>query len=191
MDARNERSSRHVHDDAPALAGQLKALPELSTYDLQAWSDREPWHSIGASIRGMQGAIVFVFVLLAALGIWNTMMMSVLERTHEIGVLRAMGKSRLGTVSLFVGEAMAIAVGGGLLGLALGAYPSWLLETKGIYIGSKGATAGFAETMYGDLNWHSVLLVFGLGLLMALLGSVIPAMRAANIQPVSAMRSGR
>lgn len=179
------------HDDALALAGQLKTLPELSGYELQAWNDREPWHSIGASIRGMQSAIVFVFVLLAALGIWNTMMMSVLERTHEIGVLRAMGMSRLGTVGLFVGEAMAIAVGGGLLGLVLGAYPSWLLQTKGIYVGTKGVSAGYSETMYGDLNWHSVLLVFGLGLLMALLGSLIPAMRAANIQPVSAMRSGR
>ncbi|MBX5480834.1 MAG: ABC transporter permease [Myxococcaceae bacterium] len=179
------------HEDAPALARQLKALPALEGYDVQAWEDREPWKTLSASIRGMEAVVVLVFVVLAALGIWNTMMMSVLERTHEIGVLRAMGLSRRGTVGLFVGEALAIAIGGGLLGVALGAYPSWLLETKGVYIGSEGVAAGFSQTMRGDLSWSSVLLVFGLGLLMALLGSLIPAIRAANIQPVSAMRSGR
>jgi putative ABC transport system permease protein len=161
---------------------------------VQAWSEREPWKSVASSVSGVQSVIVVIFVLLTALGIWNTMMMSVLERTHEIGVLRAMGLSRAGTVGLFVGEALTIAVAGGLLGVALGVYPAWWLETHGIRIGERTAASvslGISEVVRGDLTGAIVAAAFALGLLMALLGSLVPALRAASIAPVSAMRTGR
>jgi putative ABC transport system permease protein len=182
------------YDQAGALATQLRSVAELHGFTIQAWSEREPWRSLSGTARGMQSIIVAVIVFLTALGIWNTMMMSVLERTHEIGVLRAMGLSRWGTVRLFVGEALAIAVLGGTLGVLLGAYPAWLLETRGITIGERTAastTLMISETMHGDLNWSVALTAFGLGLLMALLGSLVPALRAASIQPVAAMRGGK
>lgn len=182
------------YEHAAALAAQLHTLPELKSLTIQAWSQREPWRSLSGTINGVQGVIVGVIVFLTALGIWNTMMMSVLERTHEIGVLRAMGLSRWGTVRLFVGEALAIAIFGGVLGVLLGAYPAWLLETRGITIGERTAASSslmISETMYGDLNWTVSLTAFSLGLLMALLGSLVPALQAASIQPVAAMRGGK
>lgn len=182
------------YEQAGALATQLRALPALHNLSVQAWSEREPWRSLAGTINGMQGVIVGVIVFLTALGIWNTMMMSVLERTHEIGVLRAMGLSRWGTVRLFVGEALAIALLGGAVGVLLGAYPAWLLETRGISIGERTAASSslmVSETLYGDLNWSVALTAFSLGLLMALIGSLVPALRAASIQPVAAMRGGR
>lgn len=186
------------YQEAPALAQQLKAAlagdPGSAGLAVQAWSDREPWRSIASTVRGVQAVIVFIFVLLTALGIWNTMMMSVLERTHEIGVLRAMGLSRAGAVGLFVGEAVAIAVVGGGLGVALGLYPAWWLESHGIRIGERTASSvnlGFSEVVRGDLTGNTVAMAFALGLVMALVGSLIPALRAASIAPVSAMRSGR
>jgi ABC-type lipoprotein release transport system permease subunit len=188
----------HRYQDAPALAAQVKAAfsgdAKTASLAVQAWSDREPWHSIASTVRGVEVVIVAIFVLLTALGIWNTMMMSVLERTHEIGVLRAMGLSRAGAVALFVGEALAISVVGGLVGVALGLYPAWWLETHGIRIGERTATSvniGFSEVVRGDLTSDTVVAAFALGLLMALVGSLIPALRAASIAPVSAMRSGR
>jgi putative ABC transport system permease protein len=177
-----------------ALAQRLSGLPELKAYAVQAWNEREPLKSMSGMVAGMQGIIVFTFVFLTALGIWNTMTMSVLERTHEIGVLRAMGMTRKTVVGLFVGEGLAIALGGGLLGVLLGLGPAWLLDHKGIRLGerlSESVSAPVPETIRGDLNLEVVLLSFGLGLLMALLGSLLPALRAASIQPVSAMRSGR
>jgi putative ABC transport system permease protein len=181
-------------EEGRALAGQLKALPELRPYAVQSWDEREPLKSMIGTVAGMQGAIVFTFVFLAALGIWNTMTMSVLERTHEIGVLRAMGMSRLSVVGMFVGEALAIAAVGGGLGLLLGVGPAWLLETRGIHIGDRlasSAQAVVSETIRGDLTLEGMVNAFALGLLMALLGSLLPALRAASIQPVSAIRSGR
>ncbi len=186
------------YQDAPALAAAVKAAlasdPQTAALAVQAWSDREPWHSIASTVRGVEVVIVGIFVLLTALGIWNTMMMSVLERTHEIGVLRAMGLSRAGTVALFVGEAIVISVVGGLVGVGLGVYPAWWLETHGIRIGERTASSvnlGFSEVVRGDLTSDIVVSAFALGLLMALVGSLIPALRAASIAPVSAMRSGR
>jgi putative ABC transport system permease protein len=186
------------YQDAAVLASQLKnALagdPGSAGLAVQSWSDREPWKSIASTVRGVETVIVFIFVLLTALGIWNTMMMSVLERTHEIGVLRAMGLSRAGAVGLFVGEAVAIAVVGGVVGVALGLYPAWWLESHGIRIGERTANSvnlGFTEVVRADLTGDTVLAAFALGLLMALAGSLIPALRAASITPVSAMRSGR
>lgn len=182
------------YEEAGAIAAALRGMPELKRYEVESWETREPWRSLGQSVQASQTVISLVIVLLAALGIWNTMMMSVLERTHELGVLRALGLSRLRAVGLFVGEAIVIGVVGGALGVLLGAGPSYLLDRYGLHVGSEVASKieGLAsETMHGDLSLRGVLTAFGLGLLMAVLGSLLPALRAANIQPVAAMRSGR
>ncbi len=178
---------------AGVLAAELRAVPELSGYAVQAWLEREPFASMLGTVQVIQNIIAFFFVFLTALGIWNTMMMSVLERTHEIGVLRAMGLSRLGAVGLFVGEALAIGVAGGIGGVLLAAWPAWLLETRGVTLGERiaGQLSFGTETIYGDLSLEVVFSALILGMVMALVGSALPALRAASIQPVSAMRSGR
>jgi putative ABC transport system permease protein len=181
------------YTQAVRLGKQLSAVPGLHGYAVQAWSEREPWHSLAGALKGSESVIVLVIVFLAALGIWNTLMMSVLERTHEIGVLRAMGLSRLGVVWLFVTEALAMALAGGAVGLALGSVPALLLQHYGLRVGEKTVSnmnMPYSEVVHAHLTPDILVTGFGLGLLMALLGSVIPAVRAASIQPVSAMRSG-
>lgn len=181
-------------EDAAPLTEQLRKLPELKGLAVQAWSTREPWKSLSSTLRGVRNVIVIVIVFLTALGIWNTMMMSVLERTHEIGVLRALGLSRWGTVRMFVGEAITIAVSGGVLGVLLGLFPAWWLETHGIHVGARtAANAGtvVAETVHGELTLNTLISALCLGILMAAAGSLIPALRAASVQPVAAMRTGR
>lgn len=176
------------------LAERMSSLPELESYAVQSWDSREPWKSLAGTTNAITAVIMLVIVFLAALGIWNTMMMSVLERTHEIGVLRALGLSRLGTMKLFVGEALAIGVLGGLAGVVLGIGPSWLLERYGVHVGEQAAATtdlGVTERIYGDLTVEGIAFAFCLGLLMTVLGSILPALRGASIQPVTAMRSGR
>jgi len=163
---------------------------------VQAWSERDPWAGMLEVIGAMQGTIVFFIILLAALGVLNTMMMSVLERTSEIGVLRAMGLGRLGVVAVFLSEAAVIAVAGGLAGIALGIGPAWLLETRGIRLGEDVTTSLSADlplsaVVHGDLTAGIVAAAFLLGLFTAALGSLLPALRAAGIQPVVAMRTKR
>ncbi len=181
---------------APQRAAELRRLPELAGYAVQAWSEREPWLQMLPMLNGIWAMLIFVIVFLAAMGVWNTMMMSVLERTAEIGVLRAMGMGRLGAVGLFVFEATAIAVLGGLVGVALGALPSWYLSVHGIELAEQvtqnfSADLPLSTTFKAALSLQTMTVSFALGLVMALLGSLLPAIRAALIQPVAAMRSGR
>lgn len=183
-------------DMAVGLAERLRALGDLSQYTVEAWSQRPPFNTIKGMTGAVGGIIAGIVVFLVALGIWNTMMMSVLERTHEIGVMRAMGLNPSGAVALFVVEAAAIGVGGGLAGVALGAGPAWWLQTHGVSFGEQTArqmseTMPIDATVHADLTPELMVWCFTLGLVMAVLGGTLPALRAAGIQPVAAMRSGR
>jgi putative ABC transport system permease protein len=179
-------------DDAVAVAARIRAHPILDGYAVQAWLEREPWVTMVPLLNTILGVILSIVVFITALGVWNTMMMSVLERTDEIGVMRAMGLGRSGAVSLFVLEALVIAVLGGLVGVALGGAAGWYLETVGVSIGEQVTQSSSAipmrQTLYGDVTFAGTLQAFLLGLLMAVLGSALPAIRAASIQPVTAMR---
>ena len=144
-------------------------------------------------LGAMQGILGGFVVFITALGIWNTMMMSVLERTGEIGVMRAMGLGRLGTVWLFVLEAMGIGLLGGIVGAVLGAIPAYYLATVGITIGESvtqniGGDFQFKTTMYGTLNAWVLVKGVILAVVTGAVGSIVPAIRAALIQPVTAMR---
>lgn len=161
---------------------------------VQAWSERSPWSGVLAVADFIQWTLSGIIVFITALGVWNTMMMSVLERTGEIGVLRALGLTRRGAVMLFVFEALAIACIGGLFGILLGGLGGWYLETQGIQLGDgvvQNVNLPVSSRMYGDLTPQTLVVAFVLGLVMAIAGSAVPALRAASIQPVAAMRARR
>jgi putative ABC transport system permease protein len=176
------------------VAERIRASPELAGLTVQAWSEREPWTSMIPTMNAMRGVLMTIVVFITSLGVWNTMMMSVLERTGEIGVMRSMGLGRLGAVSLFVLEAAVIATLGGLVGVALGGGAGLYLETVGVTIG-EGVTQNVGnipmrQTLYGDVSVATTVQAFAMGLVMAVLGSALPAIRAASIQPITAMRGG-
>ncbi|MCB9679265.1 MAG: ABC transporter permease [Alphaproteobacteria bacterium] len=176
-----------------ALADRLRAL-DLGEVVVQPWSQRDPWNALLGLISLVRNMLNGTIVFVTALGVWNTMMMSVLERQAEIGVMRAMGLTRFGAVALFVIEALCIAVIGGVVGVSLGAMGSLWLETHGIELGSRvSANLPIAVNtrLYADFTPETALSAFLLGLLMAVLGSAVPAMRAAAIQPVEAIRANR
>ena len=185
-------------DLAIPLADQIRALPALQAdppLAVQAWSQRRPWSDLVRFITPILTIMASVIVGLTGLVVLNTMLMSVLERTAEIGVLRALGMRRTQTLTLFVTEALGIAIVGGVLGGVLGAAGSLYLQHFGVNIGqgvSKlPAAIPLTSTVYG--LFEPINLVYGmfLSLLMALVGSVLPAWRASRIEPVEAMRQRR
>jgi ABC-type lipoprotein release transport system permease subunit len=182
-------------DDAVVVAERVRALPQTAGLTVEAWSSREPWSSMLPMISTMRGVLVAIVVFITALGVWNTMMMSVLERTDEIGVMRAMGLGRVGAVTLFVLEAAVIALLGGLVGVLLGGAAGLYLESVGLTLGEQvtqnTGNIALPETIYADVTVATTLQSFVLGLCMAVLGSALPAIRAAAIQPVTAMRAKR
>ena len=131
------------------------------------------------------GAIGGIFVFITALGVLNTMLMSVLERTGEIGVLRAMGLRPAGVVIMFVVEALVIAAVGGAVGVAIGSLGGVWLEVHGLDLGDAMArmpsTMPVNRVLRADWTPWVAELAFALGLVMALVGSVTPSLRAVAV----------
>lgn len=118
-------------------------------------------------------------VLVGGLGMMITMLMSVMERTREIGVLRALGWRRRRIVLMIVCEALVLALIGGALGIALGLGLIQLTQfVPAVETLLKGVVTPqmFAQAM-------SIALVLGV------VGGILPALRAARLQPVDAMRA--
>ena len=183
-------------DTLEPVLRQLSTLPATDGLQVTGWHQREPWATMNGMIGAMQVFIELLILFLAALAIFNTMTMSVLERTAEIGVMRAMGLTRVGALGLFLVEAGAIGLVGGLAGTALGGLAGLYLQVYGITLGQgvvdkMGAGFPMRATVYGQVT--PGLLVTGVlfGLLISLLGAALPALRASSIQPVSAMRARR
>ena len=126
----------------------------------------------------MTGQIVFMAILLGVVSMLNTMLMSVLERTREIGVLRALGWQRRQVVSMILKEALVLGFLGGIFGLLLGMGMVWSIKL----IPSIG---DMLEPVYGiGLVVQSMLVA----LVAGALGGLYPAIRATRMRPIEALR---
>lgn len=187
-----EQSSR-ASVDATAAAVQ-HALGE--GYRVTPWMRADLWSQMVPILDGMKYILSAIIVFIMALAIFNTMTMSVLERTAEIGVMRAMGQSRLGAVTSFLFEATLIGLAGAILGLAIGAGPALYMENVGMsfsqdVLDDMGGEYAISAKLYADLTLETVLMALGVGLSTAVLGALLPSLRAASIPPSVAMRSRR
>jgi putative ABC transport system permease protein len=118
-------------------------------------------------------ALASISLLVGGIGIMNIMLASVLERTPEIGLRRALGAKQTDIIRQFVMETTLIAVGGGILGLLLGIAMSRIIASF----------AGWSTIVSGA----SLLLAFSVSVLIGLVFGVYPAMKAARLDPVQAL----
>jgi len=122
----------------------------------------------------VMGAIAGISLLVGGIGIMNIMLATVLERTREIGVRRAMGARQVDIRNQFVMEAFTVTVTGGLLGVAMG-----LAIARGV-----AAYAGWTTIV----TVSSIVLSVGVSAAVGLGFGIYPAMRAARLDPVEALR---
>jgi putative ABC transport system permease protein len=131
--------------------------------------------------------IAIVALTVAAIGITNTMLMSVLERTHEIGIMKALG-ARTGQVRMmFLIEGASIGLIGGGLGLLLG----WIASFPGDAIARSIMQAQTLKPIEGSLFAFPICLVVGtqmLATLITMIAALYPAHRAARMDPIISLR---
>jgi putative ABC transport system permease protein len=120
------------------------------------------------------GAIAAISLLVGGIGIMNIMLVSVTERTREIGIRKAVGAKRRDILMQFLVEAVVLSVIGGLLGILLGAGIAILVEQSGL--------------MTTVVSTESVLLATGFSVAVGLFFGIYPSMRAARLHPIEALR---
>ncbi len=156
-----------------------------------------PWSEVSGGYAYLQVAnvvyriIALFFFLLGSTVIVNTTMMTIHERTREIGTLAAMGMRRGELIRLFFTEATYLGIAGSLAGVLLGSAIALPLQHTGIDFSAQMELVDMdlSTMLYPVLNWRSTVLTFFYSLAVAMLASFIPARRAAKLQPVEALRS--
>jgi len=130
-------------------------------------------------------AIGMIAITVAALGIINTMVMSILERYKEIGIMKAVGASDGDVKKIFLFESGAIGFLGGVLGLILGWLVSMLINQIVNYFMSR---QGVPYIDYFSFRWWLVIGAIIFSILISLAAGIYPTMRAARVDPVVALR---
>jgi putative ABC transport system permease protein len=128
-----------------------------------------------------------VALVVAALGITNTMLMTVLERTHEIGVMKAVGARDVHIQLIFLVEGFLIGLVGGLLGLLAGWLASFPLNAVARSIVEKQTRQPLEESLF-VFPLEIMAAIVGFAVLVTTLAAVYPARRAARVNPVTALR---
>ena len=170
-------------DNTDALVASLKA----SEVDMNVFPLSELLGTISAlmaSTRVFVSAVILIAIILGGVGVLNTVLMAVFERTREIGMMKAMGGSRSDVFRLVWAETILTTVLGGVVGVGLALISSRLVEAiiRGmIPYAPKGSLIGFSPT--------TMLFCVGLSLLLGLLAGFYPAFRAASIKPIEAIKS--
>jgi putative ABC transport system permease protein len=119
-------------------------------------------------------AIAAISLLVGGIGIMNIVLATVLERTREIGIRRSVGARRFDILRQFLTESVMISVGGGILGVAFGYLLAWFIAR----------TAQWTTIV----TTISVLVAFGVSVAVGILFGAYPAMKAARIDPIDALR---
>jgi putative ABC transport system permease protein len=122
----------------------------------------------------VMGGIAGISMLVGGIGIMNIMLASVLERTREIGVRRAVGAKQKDILSQFLSEAVMISLLGGISGVILGFSISWIVS--------------FVSEWNTVVTTFSIVLSFSFSVAVGLLFGTYPAMNAAGLNPIEALR---
>lgn len=136
------------------------------------------------------GGVGAIALLVAAIGIANTMAMSILERTREIGLMKAIGATNRDVLSIFLGEAAGIGLIGGLGGVLLGWSAGQVINVLALaYLAGQAAqTGGLPPTVAVYTPYWLPLFALVFSIVVGLVSGLYPALRAATLVPVAALK---
>jgi putative ABC transport system permease protein len=141
----------------------------------------ETARQIAIALTAVLVLIALIALVISGVGIMNIMLVTVTERTHEIGILRAIGATQSAIRYQFLMEAMAISGTGALAGIAIGvAIPALLNFLIGFFPEAAGVTV--------PVSWVSVVLAFVVSCSTGLVFGYLPANRAARLEPTESLR---
>jgi putative ABC transport system permease protein len=152
---------------------------------ITAKSMQETISSVMNTLNLFLGGIAAISLLVGAIGIANTMYMSVMERTRQIGTLKALGATNFEVMKIFLFESALIGLIGGLIGVFLGFIASGVISELGIRMVGMQPRAGTSITV---ITPELVLFAIGFSVFIGAVSGLLPARRAAQLEPVEALR---
>jgi len=180
----------HDQEDADVVAAALNT-PGLT---IKTWRDLNQ-----LMLQTMESAMgilyIFYLIILAivAVVVSNTLLMSVFERTREMGILAALGLKGRQIMMMFMLESAILGALGVLLGVILGSLGVYYLATIGLHIGDMAsdvsADLAYGETMYASFQWSATAILSVVCWVITMLASLYPAWFATRKEPIDALRA--
>ncbi len=142
--------------------------------------------TVFGTIQLFLGGIAAISLLVAGIGIMNIMIVSLIERTREIGILKALGMKSRTVLTIFLGESVIIGFMGAIVGIVLG----WgLANVTATLLGSGALMGGSSAFAITPLLTPDVIIgAFGFGIGVSVIFALYPAWRASKLKPVDALR---
>lgn len=177
------------YDTKPFL-DKLKS--KYSDLSVMSWKDIQPELGMITEFMDVMLYFLMVIILLAlGFGIVNTMLMVVMERVKELGMLMAIGMNRVRVFSMIMLETIFLSITGGVIGMVLAALLIKYYGKVGIDLKafSQGFEAvGYNPVLYPEIGIEFYLTITGLIILTAIVASVYPALKALKLKPAEALR---
>lgn len=172
--------------DQSAVAAVMDAAEALGFQAQSLGAVLEIANRVLALMQALLGSVGGLALLVATLGVANTMMMAIYERTREIGILKALGARNKEVRRMFAADAVLLGFIGGVVGLILGTLLGRLVDWIGhLYLANEGVTGIGKMSIVPP--WLAIgALIFAA--LIGVLGGFYPAARAARLDPVAALK---
>jgi putative ABC transport system permease protein len=168
-----------IRDRVTTLLRNAHGLDSNDDNDFQVQTSEQltdSFNSILTSVTLVMGGIVSISLLVGGIGIMNIMLVSVTERTKEIGICKAIGAKRHQILMQFLFESLLLCLLGGFIGLMIG---------YGLGLAASAALPNFPTAV---VPLWAVLLAFGFSAFVGLVFGIMPAAKAANLDPIEALR---
>lgn len=182
-----------LNNDEDVSPVKQQLLQKFPSYSIESWKEISPETDLMVKTTDQMSYIIMVIIMFAlAFGIINTMLMAILERTREIGMMVALGTNKLKIFLLVLLETIFLTLAGTPIGILIGWLASKYFNKYGLDISGMGkemmSSFGYSTVIYPEFPVDKFLGVMLIVFATAIISCLFPAIKALRLQPVEALR---